>query len=141
MISINTVGRVTADIEAKDGKNGARYAKFSIAVPKGYGDKKHTIFFDVIAFDHVAKRLEAAGVKKASYIFVTGDLDVVEFTRKDGTKGQKNEIELHSWSYVNGGKGSEKSEEKKKIRRRNMTNTIAMMKTICLDRKSDLLEG
>ena len=113
MISINTVGRVTADIEAKDGKNGARYAKFSIAVQRGYGDKKRTIFFDVIAFDHVAKRLEAAGVKKASYIFVTGDLDVVEFTRKDGTKGQKNEIELHSWSYVNGGKGSEKSEEKK----------------------------
>ena len=61
----------------------------------------------------LAKRLEAAGVKKASYIFVTGDLDVVEFTRKDGTKGQKNEIELHSWSYVNGGKGSEKSEGKK----------------------------
>ena len=89
MISINTVGRVTADIEAKDGKNGARYAKFSIAVPKGYGDKKRTIFFDVIAFDHVAKRLEAAGVKKASYIFVTGDLDVKDLREEMEQKARR----------------------------------------------------
>ena len=51
MISINTVGRVTADIEVRDGKNGARYAKFSIAVAKEKKKKKRTVFFDVIAFE------------------------------------------------------------------------------------------
>lgn len=77
-----TIGRVTADIELREGSKGGTYTKFNLVVPKGFGEKKHTVFLEVTAFHAEAKRLEAAKVKKGSQIQIVGDLDVVEFTRK-----------------------------------------------------------
>ena len=107
-----TIGRVTTDIELREGSKGGIYTKFSLAVPKGFGEKKHTVFLDVTAFYAEAKRLEAAKVKKGSQIQIVGDLDVVEFTRKDKSKGMSLEVRLLDWSYVSGGKNSEKQTEK-----------------------------
>ena len=107
-----TIGRVTADFELREGSKGGTYTKFSLAVPKGFGEKKHTVFLDVTAFQAEAKRLEAAKVKKGSQIQIVGDLDVVEFTRKDKSKGMSLEVRLLDWSYVSGGKNSEKQTEK-----------------------------
>ena len=107
-----TIGRVTADFELREGSKGGTYTKFSLAVPKGFGEKKHTVFLDVTAFQAEAKRLEAAKVKKGSQIQIVGDLDVVEFTRKDTSKGMSLEVRLLDWSYVSGGKNSEKQAEK-----------------------------
>lgn len=107
-----TIGRVTADFELREGSKGGTYTKFSLAVPKGFGEKKHTVFLDVTAFHAEAKRLEAAKVKKGSQIQIVGDLDVVEFTRKDKSKGMSLEVRLLDWSYVSGGKNNEKQAEK-----------------------------
>lgn len=107
-----TIGRVTADFELREGSKGGTYTKFSLAVPKGFGEKKHTVFLDVTAFQGEAKRLEAAKVKKGSQIQIVGDLDVVEFTRKDKSKGMSLEVRLLDWSYVSGGKNNEKQAEK-----------------------------
>ena len=107
-----TIGRVTADFELREGSKGGTYTKFSLAVPKGFGEKKHTVFLDVTAFQAEAKRLEAAKVKKGSQIQIVGDLDVVEFTRKDKSKGMSLEVRLLDWSYVSGGKNNEKQAEK-----------------------------
>lgn len=107
-----TIGRVTADFELREGSKGGTYTKFSLAVPKGFGEKKHTVFLDVTAFQAEAKRLEAAKVKKGSQIQIVGDLDVVEFTRKDKSKGMSLEVRLLDWSYVSGGKNNEKQTEK-----------------------------
>jgi single-strand DNA-binding protein len=107
-----TIGRVTVDIELREGSKGGTYTKFSLAVPKGFGEKKHTVFLDVTAFHAEAKRLEAAKVKKGSQIQIVGDLDVVEFTRKDKSKGMSLEVRLLDWSYVSGGKNNEKQAEK-----------------------------
>ena len=107
-----TIGRVTADFELREGSKGGTYTKFSLAVPKGFGEKKHTVFLDVTAFQAEAKRLEAAKVKKGSQIQIVGDLDVVEFTRKDKSKGMSLEVRMLDWSYVSGGKNNEKQAEK-----------------------------
>lgn len=107
-----TIGRVTVDIKLREGSKGGTYTKFSLAVPKGFGEKKHTVFLDVTAFHAEAKRLEAAKVKKGSQIQIVGDLDVVEFTRKDKSKGMSLEVRLLDWSYVSGGKNNEKQAEK-----------------------------
>ena len=107
-----TIGRVTADIELRESSKGGTYTKFSLAVPKGFGEKKHTVFLDVTAFQAEAKRLEAAKVKKGSQIQIVGDLDVVEFTRKDKSKGMSLEVRMLDWSYVSGGKNNEKQAEK-----------------------------
>lgn len=46
-----------------------------------------------------------AGVKKGSALFVTGDLDLVEYTRKnDGTKGMIPKITVYDWNYLPSGK-------------------------------------
>ena len=111
-MTIITIGRVTADIELREGSKGGSYAKFNLAVTKGFGDSKHTVFLDVTAFGSEAKRLENGKVKKGSQIKVVGDLDVKEFTRKDKTKGTALEVRLLDWSYVSSGKNSEKKEDK-----------------------------
>ena len=110
MIQICTVGRVTADIEVKEGK-GSPYAKFSLAVSKGFGEGRHTVYLDVLAFDEAARRLKAAKVGKGSQIMIAGDLDVKEFTRRDESKGMANEVTLSFWSYV-GGKSNSKPGDK-----------------------------
>ena len=110
MIQICTVGRVTADIEVKEGK-GSQFAKFSLAVSKGFGESRHTVYLDVVAFEEAARRLKAAKVGKGSQIMIAGDLDVKEFTRRDESKGTSNEVTLSFWSYV-GGKGNSKPNDK-----------------------------
>ena len=113
-MTIITMGRVTADIELRDSTKGGTYAKFSLAVPKGFGDNKHTVFLDVTAFGTEAKRLETGKVKKGSQIKVIGDFDSKEFTRKDGTKGTSLEVRMYDWSYVSTGKANENQKEEKK---------------------------
>lgn len=111
-MTIITIGGVTADFKLREGSKGGTYAKFSLAVTKGFGDNKHTVFLDVTAFDAEARRLEAAKVRKGSQIRIVGDLDVKEFTRKDKSKGTSLEVRLYDWSYVSVGKKQEKQTEK-----------------------------
>lgn len=49
-------GRWTKDIDFKATDNGA-IGKCSIAVEEGYGDKKHTNFFDVVMFGKLAENV------------------------------------------------------------------------------------
>ena len=41
-----------------------------------------------------------AKVKKGSTIQIIGDLDLVEFTRRDGTPGWAARVTILSWSYA-----------------------------------------
>lgn len=50
------MGRWTKDIDFKATDNGA-IGKCSIAVEEGYGDKKHTNFFDVVMFGKLAENV------------------------------------------------------------------------------------
>lgn len=53
-----------------------------------------------------------AGVKKGSGLFVTGDLDLVEYTRKsDGTKGMIPKITVYDWNYLPSGKAKDDSSQ------------------------------
>lgn len=79
-ISLN--GRVTADLELQTSQNGTEYVQFHVAVNKGFGDHQHTNYYQCILFGRTAERIMHAGVKKGSALFVTGDLDLVEYTRK-----------------------------------------------------------
>lgn len=108
---IITIGRVTADFELREGTKGGHYTTFSIAVPKGFGEKKHTVFLEVKAYDTEATRLKAAKVKKGSLIRIVGDLDVREFTRKDESKGMALDVRLLDWSYVYSSKADDKKEK------------------------------
>lgn len=118
MIHITTVGGVTADIERKESTNGAPYLSFDLAVTKGFGRNKHTVYLQVWAFNAMAERIVAAKVRKGSQIMISGDLDVVEFERNDNSKGMANKVYLQDWDFVNGGKNTEKPVGEKKPKAR-----------------------
>ena len=81
-----------------------------MAVNKGFGEQEHPNFYQCVLFGKAAERLGKAGVKKGSLLFITGDLDLVEFTRKsDGSKGMIPKITVYEWSYIPTGKRTEGS--------------------------------
>lgn len=107
---ITLTGRVTADLEIQTSSNGTAYIQFNVAVNKGFGEQEHANFYQCILFGKAAERLSKAGVKKGSLLFITGDLDLVEYTRKaDGSKGMIPKITVYEWNYVPTGKRTEGS--------------------------------
>lgn len=107
---ITLTGRVTADLELQTSSNGTEYIQFNVAVNKGYGEQEHANFYQCVLFGKAAERLSKAGVKKGSLLFITGDLDLVEYTRKaDGSKGMIPKITVYEWNYVPTGKRTEGS--------------------------------
>lgn len=105
---ITLTGRVTADLELQTSPNGTEYIQFNVAVNKGFGEQEHANFYQCILFGKAAERISKAGVKKGSLLFITGDLDLVEYTRKaDGSKGMIPKITVYEWNYVPTGKRPE----------------------------------
>lgn len=85
---ISTLARVTADFDLQTSQNKTQYVQFNVAVNKGFGEQEHANFFQCVLFGKVAERIINAGVRKGSLLFITGDLDLVEYTRKaDNSKG------------------------------------------------------
>lgn len=103
--TITLTGRVTADLELQTSQNNTEYVQFSVAVNKGFREQEHPNFFQCVLFGKAAERISKAGVKKGSLLFITGDLDLVEYTRKtDGSKGMIPKITVYEWNYVPTGK-------------------------------------
>ena len=107
---ITLTGRVTADLEIQTSSNGTEYLQFNVAVNKGYGEQEHANFYQSILVGKAAERISNAGVMNGSQLFITGDLDLVEYTRKaDGSKGMIPKITVYEWNYVPTGKRTEGS--------------------------------
>lgn len=107
---ITLTGKVTADLEIQTSPNGNEYIQFNVAVNKGYGEQEHANFYQCILFGKAAERLSKAGVKKGSLLFITSDLDLVEYTHKsDGSRGMIPKITVYEWNYVPTGKRTEGS--------------------------------
>ena len=79
--------------------------QFYVAVNKGYGEHQHPNFYQCVLFGKAVERAINAGVQKGSLLFITGDLDLVEYTRKsDGHKGTIPKITVYEWNYIPTGK-------------------------------------
>ena len=104
MTSITLICRPTKDPELRTSPSGVIFTNLDVAVTKGYGDKEHPNYFRAFCKNEMAQRVINAGVKKGSLIYITGDLDIRPYTKKDGTTGVSNEITVFDWGYVNSGK-------------------------------------
>jgi len=101
MLTVTGTGRLTADIEVKTSKQDNQYICFNLAVNKGFGEKKRAIFLQCwLHGEQQVQRMVKAGVKKGSLIEINGDLDIEEYTKKDGTKSKITKATLHDWSYA-----------------------------------------
>lgn len=105
MITITTIGRVTRDLELKTSQNGNSYVSFNLAVNKGFGESAHAVFLQCWVYGAEVDRLTKAKVAKGSLLQITGDLDVVDFQKQDGTKGTAVKVVVSNWEYGPTSKG------------------------------------
>ena len=101
-VIVTTIGRVTADLELKTSQNGrnTKFVQFGFAVNRGYGENSHPNFYSCLLFGEAAQRLIDAGVKKGSMLFIVGEQELEEYTKRDGSTGWNAKLTLLSWSYV-----------------------------------------
>lgn len=104
MTTITIICRPTRDPELKTTTSGVIFTSLDVAVNKGYGEKEHPNYFRAFCKNETAQRIINAGVKKGSLIYITGDLDIRTYTKKDGTTGTSNDINVFDWGYVQTGK-------------------------------------
>jgi single-strand DNA-binding protein len=81
-------GRVGADAELRTTASGEQVLSFRVANDVGFGDRKTTQWVDN---SYWGKRAAAVAkyVRKGDLITVSGELQLVEFTKRDGTPGSK----------------------------------------------------
>ena len=112
MTTINTVGRITKDLELKTFEStGDKYVNFGLAVNQGFGEKQKPVFYECSIYGKDAERIVKAGAKKGSAININGLFEVSEYQRQDGSgTGYKLKIKVLAWSYVPGN-GSNKNSD------------------------------
>lgn len=87
MSQLYTVGRVISDPKLKTSAKKTSYASFLFVERVGKGEYAHDQYIKVYATEALANRLIKARVKSRSILWLTGALELVEYTRKsDGTR-------------------------------------------------------
>lgn len=105
MAQVFIIGRVTADFELQTSTVGNHYVRFGLAEILGYGEAAKTQYYQVWAWENDARHLIKRKVKQGSLIWVSGSIELEEYTRQDGTtKDKRLKVKLDSWDYVALGK-------------------------------------
>ena len=101
MAKLMCIGRVTADLELRESARKESYIRFSLAENLGYGETAHTQYYQVWAWGHLAKNLVNRKVRKGSLIWVSGSLELEDYTKKDQvTHDKRLKLKLDDWNYV-----------------------------------------
>ena len=101
MNNICIVGRVTKDVELEETANGVKYARFNVAVPRGYkcGDgEKETDFFTCMAWKSTAEMI-AKYFPKGKAIGINGSMHSRNYKKKDGTQQTIWELDVNSFVF------------------------------------------
>ena len=100
MVQTYVIGRVTADLELKTSIHNHPYVRFDIAESIGGKERSRTQYLQICAMGDDATRLIRARVKKGSFIWVSGSLELEVFSRKDSTTDKRLKILLDNWGFV-----------------------------------------
>jgi len=84
---VTVLGRLGRDVEFRTTQNGTAMAIGSVAVDKGFGDNKKTVWWKVIVFGKRAQNFFDFG-KKGMLVAASGEFDLQEYTGKDGVQRQ-----------------------------------------------------
>lgn len=99
-------GNLTKQPELRFTANDKAVATFSIAVNEGYGDKKQTNFFNVVAWGKIGENV-ANYLDKGSKVLICGRLQNRSYESKDGTKKYITEIIATEVQFLSKGKGQD----------------------------------
>ena len=101
MAQLYTIGWAASEPKHGTSANQNPYTMFSLGERIGYGQRARTQYYQVWARGDVMRRLQKAGVKKGSLLWVSGSLELEEYTRKDGVTRDKGlRLELSDWGFV-----------------------------------------
>lgn len=91
MNQITITGNLGRDPELNYTSSGKAVTKFSVAVTDGYGDKKTTTWFNIVAWDKMAENMNNF-LQKGKKVLISGKLSIRKYTGKDGIERQAVEI-------------------------------------------------
>lgn len=99
MIQVNFNGRLGADAEVRQGKEGKEFITFSVAVNEKRNGEKRTTWMRVRS-DNM--RI-APYLKKGSLVFVSGNEDVNTFVDKNGSTQVSRDVRAHNIDFISVG--------------------------------------
>lgn len=100
MSQLYCTGRVVSDLELKTSQRNVPYLCFPIAEYVGYGRSAHTQYIAVWAWGTMARQLISEGVGKGSVLWVSGSLELEDYTKKDGvTHDKRLKLKLKDWGF------------------------------------------
>lgn len=103
------IGRLGHAPSKKDTKTGTPMCTFSVAVDTGYGDRKVTDWFSVLAFGKQAENcLQYLG--KGSLVNVTGTVHLHEYDGRDGNRHASLELSADSVTFLSRGDAQSQTE-------------------------------
>ena len=105
MIQVNFNGRLGADAEVRQGKEGKEFITFSVAVNEKRNGEKKTTWMRVRS-DNM--RI-APYLKKGSLVFISGNEDVSTFVDKNGSTQISRDVRAHNIDFISVGTANENS--------------------------------
>ena len=107
MNKVLIIGRLGRDPEMSYTSNGKAVTKFSVATDSGYGDNKHTEWFNVVAWERLAENC-AQYIRKGSTVYVEGEQRTNSWNDKQtGEKKYRAEVHARDVQFLDP-KGSER---------------------------------
>jgi single-strand DNA-binding protein len=97
-------GRLASDPEGGESGNGVSYATFSVAIERGSGESKTTIFLDCVTFRQPADFVKGY-LHKGDSVNVIGAVNVRDWEDSNGIKRRKFEVVASQISFPVSGKG------------------------------------
>lgn len=101
MAQLQALGWVVADPELKTSAKGVPYARFTVVEYVGRRDSARKQYIQVWVFGELVEQLKQMSVKKGSYLWVCGSVELVDCVKKDGiTRDKQLKLSLKDWSFA-----------------------------------------
>ena len=97
------IGNLGKDPELRytTGQNPTAVCRYSIAVDKGYGEHKKTVWVNIVTLGNRAES-DSRYLSKGKKIYASGELDIREFERQDGSRDHITEVTADKVEYLSG---------------------------------------
>lgn len=93
------VGRVVADPESRTSTKGTAITKLRIPVDTGWGENMTTTWWSVTLFGSAGESA-SKHVRKGAHVVVSGEPQVREYEKRDGSTGYSPELKAWAWGFA-----------------------------------------
>lgn len=95
------IGNLGKDPETRytTGSNPTAVCRFTIAVDKGYGENKKTVWVNIVTFGKLAENCQKF-LQKGRKVYAAGELDIREYDKQDGSRGYITEVTANTVEFL-----------------------------------------